>query len=128
MFKFIKNLQKKRRISQEIERLGLKTELAKARAQQQTAKSKVKTGKYTAVLNDYNAMKELSEQIMQDYDDGGWSKLLENPLVQQLIKGFIARSQGGQGLELPEREKKLTELIDSIPPEIIEKFRKKISR
>ena len=62
----------------------------------------------------------IAEDIADDYQSGGYEKILENPTVQEFLKALIIKFSG-KGLEIPDREKKVHNIIKNLPPEVIEK-------
>ena len=123
MLEFIEKIRQKRKIRQKIALLQAKAELAKAKAAMQQQTTKQKAGKYAFFLKDIEAQKEIADRLMEDYEEGGFEKLLEYPIVQQLIKAYIYKQKGG-GLEISDREKKVQEIINTLPPNTVKKITK----
>lgn len=112
-------------LERKIEYTRQKVELAKARAQIKNIESRGERSKWDKIHEEYEGMQELAGKIAEDYQKGGVGELLENPLVQQVIRSILMRQAGG-GVDISEREKKIHDVISSLPPDAVEKFLKKI--
>jgi len=136
MFKFLKNFQEMRKIRLKIEKQKAKAELYKAKALISNHKHKQKLGKYEKLISDIQGQKELAGELTEIYKEGGYMKLLENPMIQQLITGIISnmnvkkQSQDTtlssfstsnpkkEGVAISQREQKANKilaLVDSMP-------------
>jgi len=65
-------------------------------------------------------MQNLADKIVEDYDSGGITEVLKLPFVQQLIQAYT-RKISGEGIDIPQREKKVQDFINNLPPEVMEK-------
>ena len=114
-----KNLEK---LQHSIELMKLKAEKAKYQAII-NGKQESKWDKLRKEREDVN---NFAEECAEDYQAGGWEKLLENPQVRDFLKVLITKMSSGStspngSINLNDKEKKIMEYIKTLPPEVIEK-------
>ena len=87
MFNLFKNFSRKKRILDQIEVLKAKSELIKAKGAIYNAQ-RAKPTKYEKLTNEIADLGELKD-VIGSGDVNKWLKMLENPLVMQLLMKFL---------------------------------------
>jgi len=123
MFKFFKNIKKHRKLELKLKEMEFKAAIEEKKALLEAKKTKKTRNKWDRLHEDYDGMQQFAEKMAADYDKGGVVTLMENPMVQQLIKEFAPRFLSGNA---PQTQQTLgkeqnginpAEIYAKLPPE-----------
>lgn len=116
MLNFIKKHRELRKIKQKLQEMKLRADISRYK-QQIKGKSE---GKWDRLNREREDLMKFTEECAEDYQAGGWDKLLQNPVVQDFVKALISK-MSGTGITPSDREKKVMQLIKKLPPDVVEK-------
>jgi len=111
-----------KRKSNNLKKLEHSIELMKLRSEKAKYVSVIKKSqesKWDRLRKERDDINNFAEECAEDYQIGGWEKLLQNPQVQDFLKVLMTKMSGN--VSPSDREKKVHELIKKLPPEVVEK-------
>ncbi len=123
---FSRKSKRERIMEKRIQHARLKLELSKYRSQMKAQKVKQTISKYDRLKEDIAGLEELKGYIAENYNKGEFAQILENPVVGMAIRAFIQKHTGQDidisglnGLSITEREKRIHEILQKLPPEAL---------
>lgn len=121
MFKFLKNIQKAKKINLQIEKYKAKSELLTAKTAFEIKKNE-KTGKVLdSTGKALQHAEDLKQQVKETLQEDTIIQILNNPTVQQLIKAGAMKLMGGGSISTDDDE--LITLYKKLPVDIKSKVK-----
>jgi hypothetical protein len=116
MANFLKNYLRQRRIASQIEKYQAKAELMKYKTILQANKSKIKTTALTGATKQLQAAEDLKALVAETLPQNTIVQILNNEMVQQLIKAASMKLMSGGAVSTADDE--LITMYKKLPTDI----------